>query len=96
MQLIIHQKWLIFLMIILSTNFQIFRFRLDLQFKIELCKCMSFIILLYLFDSAAEAVMKGQADSILLFHQQNVPRAKLEQVRHPQLSGKLNNMSSLC
>lgn len=39
------------------------------------------VILLYLFDSAAEAVMKGQTDSILLFHQQNVPRTKLEQVR---------------
>lgn len=34
------------------------------------------------FDSAAEAVMKGQADSILLFHQQNVPHSKLEQVSH--------------
>lgn len=32
--------------------------------------------------SAAEAVMKGQTDSILLFHQQNVPHSKLEQVRH--------------
>lgn len=34
------------------------------------------------FDSAAEAVIKGQADSILLFHQQNVPHSKLEQVSH--------------
>lgn len=34
-------------------------------------------------DSAAEAVMKGQSDSILRFHQQNVPNSKLEQVRHP-------------
>lgn len=41
-------------------------------------------------NSAAEAVMKGQADSILLFHQQNVPRTKLEQ-GHP--SGKLPNLS---
>ncbi|XP_031695352.1 B-cell CLL/lymphoma 9-like protein isoform X5 [Anarrhichthys ocellatus] len=41
-------------------------------------------------NSAAEAVMKGQTDSILLFHQQNVSRPKLEQVRHPQLGVKLN------
>ncbi|XP_031142820.1 B-cell CLL/lymphoma 9-like protein isoform X1 [Sander lucioperca] len=39
-------------------------------------------------NSAADAVLKGQTDSILLFHQQNVSRTKLEQVRHPQLSGK--------
>lgn len=30
-------------------------------------------------NSAADAVLKGQSDSILLFHQQNVPRPKLEQ-----------------
>ncbi|KAK2912962.1 hypothetical protein Q8A73_007075 [Channa argus] len=41
-------------------------------------------------NSAAEAVMKGQTDSILLFHQQNVPRTKLEQ-GHP--SGKLPNLA---
>ncbi|XP_056139225.1 B-cell CLL/lymphoma 9-like protein [Lampris incognitus] len=41
-------------------------------------------------NSAAEAVMKGQTDSILLFHQQNVPRTKLEQ-GHP--SGKLPALS---
>lgn len=41
-------------------------------------------------NSAAEAVMKGQADSILLFHQQNVTHSKLEQ-GHP--SGKLSNLS---
>ncbi|KAK2846670.1 hypothetical protein Q5P01_009669 [Channa striata] len=40
-------------------------------------------------NSAAEAVMKGQTDSILLFHQQNVPRTKLDQ-GHP--SGKLPNL----
>lgn len=40
-------------------------------------------------NSAAEAVMKGQADSILLFHQQNVPRSKLEQGHS---SGKLLNL----
>ncbi|KAM4743425.1 B-cell CLL/lymphoma 9-like protein [Anableps anableps] len=40
-------------------------------------------------NSAAEAVMKGQSDSILRFHQQNVPNAKLEQ-GYPQ--GKLPNL----
>lgn len=34
-------------------------------------------------NSAADAVLKGQSDSILLFHQQNVPRPKLEQ-GHPE------------
>ena len=29
---------------------------------------------------AAEAVLQGRADSILAYHQQNVPRAKLDQV----------------
>lgn len=33
---------------------------------------------------AAEAVLQGQADSILGYHQQHVPRAKLDQVR-PEL-----------
>ncbi|KAM3615443.1 uncharacterized protein V6R79_002398 [Siganus canaliculatus] len=41
-------------------------------------------------NSAAEAVMNGQSDSILLFHQQNVPRTKLGQA---YLSGKLSNPS---
>ncbi|XP_068173640.1 B-cell CLL/lymphoma 9-like protein isoform X2 [Antennarius striatus] len=41
-------------------------------------------------NSAAEAVMKGQTDSILIFHQQNVPCSKLGQI-HP--SGKLPNVS---
>ncbi|XP_047247270.1 B-cell CLL/lymphoma 9-like protein [Girardinichthys multiradiatus] len=40
-------------------------------------------------NSAAEAVMKGQSDSILLFHQQNVPNSKLDQ-GYPQ--GKLPNL----
>uniref|UniRef100_W5LXQ3 Bcl9 like n=1 Tax=Lepisosteus oculatus TaxID=7918 RepID=W5LXQ3_LEPOC len=31
-------------------------------------------------NSAAEAVVHGHADSILVFHQQNVPRTKLDQV----------------
>ncbi|XP_034722195.1 B-cell CLL/lymphoma 9-like protein isoform X2 [Etheostoma cragini] len=43
-------------------------------------------------NSAADAVLKGQTDSILLFHQQNVSRTKLEQ-RHP--SGKLPNLSDM-
>ncbi|CAH2319612.1 B-cell CLL lymphoma 9 isoform X2 [Pelobates cultripes] len=30
-------------------------------------------------NTAAEAVLKGHADSILLYHQQNVPRAKLDE-----------------
>lgn len=29
---------------------------------------------------AAEAVLQGRAESILTYHQQNVPRAKLDQV----------------
>ncbi|XP_062328302.1 B-cell CLL/lymphoma 9-like protein isoform X2 [Osmerus eperlanus] len=41
-------------------------------------------------NSAAEAVMHGHSDSILLFHQQNVPRAKLEQ---GPPSGKLPSLS---
>ncbi|XP_068613017.1 B-cell CLL/lymphoma 9-like protein [Brachionichthys hirsutus] len=41
-------------------------------------------------NSAAEAVMKGQTDSILLFHQQNIPCSKLGQ-NHP--SRKLPNLS---
>ncbi|XP_029963995.1 LOW QUALITY PROTEIN: B-cell CLL/lymphoma 9-like protein [Salarias fasciatus] len=44
-------------------------------------------------NSAAEAVMKGQSDSILLFHQQNVPHSKLEQGhssgKHSKLSEKV-------
>lgn len=32
---------------------------------------------------AAEAVLQGRADSILAYHQQNVPRAKLDQVCQP-------------
>ncbi|KAM9853190.1 B-cell CLL/lymphoma 9-like protein [Aulostomus maculatus] len=46
-------------------------------------------------NSAAEAVLKGQTDSILLFHQQNVPCTKLEQ-GHPsgKLSEKVNSSIS--
>ncbi|XP_058489857.1 B-cell CLL/lymphoma 9-like protein isoform X1 [Solea solea] len=49
-------------------------------------------------NSAAEAVMKGQSDSILLFHQQNVPRTKLEQGHQSEkrlsISEKVNSSSS--
>nr|XP_057935305.1 B-cell CLL/lymphoma 9-like protein [Doryrhamphus excisus] len=56
--------------------------------------------LLYVFttslaNSAAEAVMKGKMDSILHFHQQNVPRAKLEQGYQPgRILEKVNSSSS--
>ncbi|KAF1394405.1 hypothetical protein PFLUV_G00026870 [Perca fluviatilis] len=49
-------------------------------------------------NSAADAVLKGQTDSILLFHQQNVSRTKLEQGhpagKLPNLSDKVNSSSS--
>ncbi|CAB1447996.1 unnamed protein product [Pleuronectes platessa] len=49
-------------------------------------------------NSAAEAVIKGQTDSILLFHQQNVPRTKLDQghplAKLPNISEKGNSNSS--
>ncbi|KAG9348387.1 hypothetical protein JZ751_002122 [Albula glossodonta] len=48
-------------------------------------------------NSAAEAVMHGHADSILLFHQQNVPRTKLDQcssVKLPCLSEQLSSGST--
>ncbi|XP_029374141.1 B-cell CLL/lymphoma 9-like protein [Echeneis naucrates] len=51
---------------------------------------MVYVFTTSLANSAAEAVLKGQTDSILLFHQQNVPRTKLEQ-GHP--SGKISNLS---
>ncbi|KAM4016195.1 B-cell CLL/lymphoma 9-like protein isoform 6-T6 [Anomaloglossus baeobatrachus] len=38
-----------------------------------------YVFTTYLANTAAEAVLQGQADSILLYHQQNVPRAKLEE-----------------
>ncbi|XP_015806760.1 B-cell CLL/lymphoma 9-like protein [Nothobranchius furzeri] len=40
-------------------------------------------------NSAAEAVVKGQTDSILQFHQQNISQSKLEQGYPP---GKLSNL----
>ncbi|KAA0714696.1 B-cell CLL/lymphoma 9-like protein [Triplophysa tibetana] len=42
-------------------------------------------------NSAAEAVMHGHTDSILLYHQQNVPRTKLDQ--QSIAVGKLTNLS---
>ncbi|XP_051934311.1 B-cell CLL/lymphoma 9-like protein [Hippocampus zosterae] len=53
--------------------------------------------LLYVFttsmaNSAAEAVMKGKMDSILQFHQQNVPRTKLEQ--GPPLASNTEKVNS--
>uniref|UniRef100_A0A8C6S6B1 Bcl9 like n=1 Tax=Neogobius melanostomus TaxID=47308 RepID=A0A8C6S6B1_9GOBI len=44
-------------------------------------------------NSAADAVLKGQSDSILLFHQQNVPRPKLEQ-KTPNIQEKFRSSSS--
>uniref|UniRef100_A0A8C4SLZ5 Bcl9 like n=1 Tax=Erpetoichthys calabaricus TaxID=27687 RepID=A0A8C4SLZ5_ERPCA len=41
-------------------------------------------------NSAAEAVIQGRADSIIAFHQQNVPRAKLEQVKAPNLQEQVS------
>ncbi|XP_016119647.1 B-cell CLL/lymphoma 9-like protein [Sinocyclocheilus grahami] len=41
-------------------------------------------------NSAAEAVMHGHTDSILLYHQQNVPRTKLDQSSG---IGKLSNLT---
>ncbi|XP_056092762.1 B-cell CLL/lymphoma 9-like protein isoform X5 [Rhinichthys klamathensis goyatoka] len=43
-------------------------------------------------NSAAEAVMHGHADSILLYHQQNVPRTKLDQSTGV---GKLTNLTEI-
>lgn len=50
-------------------------------------------------NSAADAVLKGQSDSILLFHQQNVPRPKMEQghsegKKTPNMLEKLRSSSS--
>ncbi|KAM9317688.1 B-cell CLL/lymphoma 9-like protein isoform 1-T2 [Pholidichthys leucotaenia] len=55
----------------------------------QLPQQLMYVFTTSLANSAAEAVMKRQTDSILLFHQQNVPHSKLEQ-GHP--SGKLSNM----
>ncbi|KAG8569477.1 hypothetical protein GDO81_014428 [Engystomops pustulosus] len=42
-----------------------------------------YVFTTYLANTAAEAVLQGHADSILLYHQQNVPRAKLDE-KHQQ------------
>ncbi|XP_034024383.1 B-cell CLL/lymphoma 9-like protein [Thalassophryne amazonica] len=59
---------------------------------------MVYVFTTSLANSAAEAVLKGQTDSILLFHQQNVPRTKLEQGhpsgKIPSISEKINSSSS--
>ncbi|KAM4650643.1 B-cell CLL/lymphoma 9-like protein isoform 2-T2 [Discoglossus pictus] len=38
-----------------------------------------YVFTTYLANTAADAVLQGQADSILVYHQQNVPRAKLDE-----------------
>ncbi|XP_033832718.1 B-cell CLL/lymphoma 9-like protein isoform X1 [Periophthalmus magnuspinnatus] len=53
-------------------------------------KQLVYVFTTSLANSAADAVLKGQSDSILLFHQQNVPRSKLEQA-HPARK-KTSNM----
>ncbi|KAM9801561.1 LOW QUALITY PROTEIN: B-cell CLL/lymphoma 9-like protein [Neosynchiropus ocellatus] len=56
---------------------------------------MVYVFTTSLANSAAEAVLKGQADSILQYHQQNVPGAKLEQELLPgKLSEKVNSSIS--
>ncbi|KAF6726315.1 B-cell CLL/lymphoma 9-like protein [Oryzias melastigma] len=59
---------------------------------------MLYVFSTSLANSAAEAVMKGQAESILQFHQQSAPHPKLEQGQTPgklsSLSEKLNTSSS--
>ncbi|XP_069470505.1 B-cell CLL/lymphoma 9-like protein isoform X2 [Ambystoma mexicanum] len=41
-----------------------------------------YVFTTHLANIAAEAVLHGTADSILVYHQQNVPRAKLDQAPH--------------
>lgn len=54
-----------------------------MSITVNITKCIFITCIQFpLLYSAAEAVMKGQSDSILLFHQQNVERSKLEQVRY--------------
>ncbi|KAK7883022.1 hypothetical protein WMY93_029196 [Mugilogobius chulae] len=53
-------------------------------------KQLVYVFTTSLANSAADAVLNGQSDSILLFHQQNVPRSKLEQ-GHPARK-KTSNM----
>nr|XP_034995159.1 B-cell CLL/lymphoma 9-like protein isoform X3 [Zootoca vivipara] len=44
-----------------------------------------YVFTTYLANTAAEAVLQGRADSILGYHQQHVPRAKLDQVPIPKI-----------
>ncbi|XP_074833039.1 B-cell CLL/lymphoma 9-like protein isoform X4 [Carettochelys insculpta] len=46
-----------------------------------------YVFTTHLANTAAEAVLQGRADSILTYHQQNVPRAKLDQVPAPKVLG---------
>uniref|UniRef100_A0A8D0GI23 BCL9 like n=1 Tax=Sphenodon punctatus TaxID=8508 RepID=A0A8D0GI23_SPHPU len=48
-----------------------------------------YVFTTHLANTAAEAVLQGRADSILAYHQQNVPRAKLDQVPAPKVPGVL-------
>nr|XP_033773893.1 B-cell CLL/lymphoma 9-like protein isoform X2 [Geotrypetes seraphini] len=41
-----------------------------------------YVFTTHLANTAAEAVLQGRAESILSYHQQNVPRAKLDQAPH--------------
>uniref|UniRef100_K7G0Z1 BCL9 like n=1 Tax=Pelodiscus sinensis TaxID=13735 RepID=K7G0Z1_PELSI len=43
-----------------------------------------YVFTTHLANTAAEAVLQGRADSILTYHQQNVPRAKLDQAPAPK------------
>nr|XP_028563290.1 B-cell CLL/lymphoma 9-like protein isoform X1 [Podarcis muralis] len=44
-----------------------------------------YVFTTHLANTAAEAVLQGRADSILGYHQQHVPRAKLDQVPIPKI-----------
>jgi len=44
------------------------------------CVCACVCVCVSVCSSAAEAVLNGHSGSILQFHQQQVPRSKLEQV----------------
>ncbi|KFP49653.1 B-cell CLL/lymphoma 9-like, partial [Cathartes aura] len=46
-----------------------------------------YVFTTHLANTAAEAVLQGRADSILAYHQQNVPRAKLDQAPAPKVLG---------
>ncbi|NXN93178.1 BCL9L protein, partial [Rhinopomastus cyanomelas] len=46
-----------------------------------------YVFTTHLANTAAEAVLQGRADSILAYHQQNVPRAKLDQAPASKVLG---------